>query len=142
MLKWWVSGVLGLGLLVAAAAVPARAAEDTAQAAATAGVLDGKTFIGEVGDQGKAKGDKDEFLFQAGKFRSTACDKYGFSDAAYTTRREGGALTFSAETISSKEGKMVWNGTIRGNTVEGTALWQKAEGKTPQAMWFKGSLKQ
>ena len=142
MEKWWGRCVFGVGLLMAAAAVPVRAAEDAAQAAATAGALDGKAFVGEVGDRGKRKGDKDEFRFQDGKFRSIACDKYGFGDAVYTTAAEGDAWTFTAQTASPTDGTIAWEGTIRGDAVEGTALWRKAEGKTPQEMWFRGSLKQ
>jgi len=42
-------------------------------------------------EKGKTKGDRDTLIFKDGKFRSTACDVYGFSEAAEVTlgRRSG-----------------------------------------------------
>ena len=59
-------------------------------AAAQEGALDGKTFVGEMGESGKDKGDKDELVFKDGKFSSAACEKYGFGDAPYTATVSGG----------------------------------------------------
>jgi hypothetical protein len=33
--------------------------------------------------------------------------------------------TFEATTTSAKEGKIVWKGTVRGETLEGTLVWSK-----------------
>ena len=73
-----------------------------------AGELDGKTFAGSMGKAGKSKGDPDTFTFTAGRFRSTACDRYGFGDAPYTARQEGAKTTFESETKSEKQGTMKW----------------------------------
>src|ERR1700690_2025607 len=73
---------------------------------ASASSLDGKSFAGETGEKGKTKGDKDTFTFKNGRFYSSACDKYGFGDAPYAVKEEGGKTVVTAETTSKKEGTM------------------------------------
>ena len=119
--------LLVLGLLVA----PAFAEK---------GALDGKTFAGQVGEQGKESGTKDNFIFKEGKFRSTACDPYGFSEAAYTATGEGETIAFHAVTTSSTDGTMEWNGVAKGNKVEGTSTWRKPSAEHSIEHWFKGEL--
>jgi len=126
------------GLLLAAALVllwsPAPAA------AAEKGPLDGKTFAGEMMEKGKAKGDQDTFVFKDGKFRSTACDAYGFTETAYTAAVSDIATTFEAVATSPKEGTMKWKGTVKRDSVEGTAVWTK-KGQADAIYTFKGALK-
>ena len=104
------------------------------------GALDGKTFAGDMGEKGKAKGDKDELVFKDGKFHSVACEQYGFGDAAYTATVNGGTTTFEAVTTSTKEGKMKWSGTVAGDKLDGTVTWYKA-GQAPIEYWFTTQLK-
>ena len=104
------------------------------------GVLDGKIFDGEVGDKGKKKGDKDQFVFKDGTFRSTACDAYGFTATPYTTTAQGNAVMFEATAMSPTDGQMAWKGTVQGDAVEGTSVWTKS-GQAPKDYWFKGTLK-
>src|SRR5688572_29951987 len=70
--------------------------------------LDGKSFVGEFVHKGKTSGDKDTIIFNNGRFRSTACDRYGYGDAAYKTTTEGNITRFEAETESPRYGKLVW----------------------------------
>ncbi|HET7290447.1 MAG TPA: hypothetical protein VFJ67_08430 [Thermodesulfobacteriota bacterium] len=107
-------------------------------AAAQEGALDGKTFSGEMGETGK-KGDKEELVFKDGKFTSVACEQYGFGDAPYTTTVNGDTTTFEADTVSAKEGKMHWSGTMKGSELTGTAVWTK-EGQAPVEYWYKTTL--
>jgi hypothetical protein len=109
-------------------------------AAAQEGALDGKTFSGMMGETGK-EGDKDELVFKDGKFNSAACEKYGFGDAPYTATVSGDTTTFETETVSAKEGKMKWSGTVTGDKLDGTVMWYK-EGQAPVEYWFKTQLKQ
>ncbi len=120
-----------LAVVLFGAAVPARAA----------GVLDGKSFVAETGEQGKKADSKDEIVFRDGKMRSTACDTYGFGDGAYTTMDHGRAGTmFHARTESSKEGAIEWGGMVKGNAIEGEFVWTKP-GQKPITYWLKGTLK-
>jgi hypothetical protein len=108
-------------------------------AAAQQGALDGKTFAGEMGEKGKEKGDKDELVFKDGKFTSVACQEYGFGDAPYTSTASGETTTFEADTVSAKEGKMHWSGTVKGDELTGTVVWTK-EGQAPTEYWFTTQL--
>lgn len=103
------------------------------------GALDGKTFSGMMGETGK-KGDEDELVFKDGKFSSVACEKYGFGEAPYTSAVKGDTTTFETETVSEKEGKMKWTGTVTGDKLDGTVVWTK-DGQAPIEYWFKTELK-
>jgi hypothetical protein len=105
-----------------------------------AGILDGKNFMGEFGKKGKIADAKDEIIFKDGKFRSTACDPYGFGDAPYTTKVDGETVAFEAETMSPKNGKIRWMGTVMGDQIEATFIWI-ASGQAPEESWLKGKLK-
>ncbi len=122
---------------------PAIAAESAVDASASLAVpkqlLDGRTYIGHVGEKGKDRGDEDTLRFAGGKFHSSACDAYGFTAAPYTAEQHGDTFTFTAETVSEKEGRMRWSGTIRTYQLEGTAVWTKP-GQTPVEYWVKAEL--
>ena len=94
--------------------------------------LDGKTFEGVFLKRGKTSGDADTLVFKDGRFRSTACAKYGYSDAAYKTMTEGGAVRFEAETESPKYGKLRWSGFVRDGKLDATAVMVRAGGKTTE----------
>jgi hypothetical protein len=89
-------------------ALPARAA------------LDGRNFDGIVLECGKTSGDADTLTFKDGRFRSTACDQYGYGDGPYTAARSGETVLFEAETESPKYGKLLWKGVVRGARLDGT----------------------
>ena len=115
-----------LGLVAVAAVVPASLAH--------AGTLDGRSFQGVFLERGKTSGDADTLIFKDGRFRSTACDKYGYSDAAYKTSAEGDTLRFEAETESKKYGKLLWNGTVRGGKLDASVMMMQP-GKSAIENW-------
>ena len=87
---------------------------------AFAGALDGRSFDGVFLERGKTSGDADTIIFKDGRFRSTACDRYGYGDGAYTARRDGERIHFDAETRSSTSGRLRWHGTVDGHRLDGT----------------------
>ena len=91
-------------------------------------------------ERGKTSGDADTLTFKNGRFRSSACDRYGYSDAAYKTVPAGDATRFEAETQSAKYGKLVWNGTIRGNKLDATVMMVR-DGKAPVENWVVAAEK-
>ncbi len=101
------------------------------------GPLDGQAFVIE--------GEKNEVLsFENGEFNSSACEKYGFGKANYTTHATGEGTAFTANTSSAKHGNMVWTGTVAGDTVKGSYTWTKqgwfrTKTKTKE---FTGALKE
>lgn len=136
--------VVACGVIMSGAS-PAFGAEESQQGGASlpfvSGMLDGKTFVGEIGEQGNASGDKDELIFRDGTFHPTACDPYGFGDGAYTATASGDVITFEAETISPTDGTLKWQGTVRGDMLEGTSIWYRP-GKEPVEHWMKGQIQQ
>jgi hypothetical protein len=104
------------------------------------GLLNGKTFAVEMIEKGKQEGQHDSFRFRKGKFHSTACDRYGFGTGKYRASREGDTISFEVETVSKKEGKLNWKGTVKGGMVEGTAIWTKG-GQAPMEYTFHGKSK-
>jgi hypothetical protein len=112
-----------------------------APALAQSPALDGKTFEGVFLKRGKTSGDADTIVFKDGRFRSKACDKYGYSDAAYKMTAEGGAVRFEAETESPKYGKLRWNGFVRDGKLDATAVMVRAGGKTTENWVVAGERK-
>ena len=116
--------------VLAAALALATAGPVLAQSAA----LDGRRFEGVFIERGKTSGDADSLTFQGGRFRSRACDRFGYSDAAYRATPQGDAIAFEAETESAKYGKLVWKGTVRGDKLDATATMMRS-GKPPVENW-------
>jgi hypothetical protein len=92
----------------------------TAAARGQAAVLDGRTFEGVVIERGKTSGDADTIIFKDGRFRSTACDQYGYGDGAYTVSMSGDTIAFEAQTESPQYGKLLWKGVVMGKKLDGT----------------------
>ena len=111
---------------------------------AQSGALDGKVFVADAGEKGKAADERGDLLtFAGGTFHSSACDKYGFQKAAY---HSADGKTFDAETLSEKDGRIVWKGTVQGDTIEGTFVhypkgWLLNPNPAPVEHWFKGKAK-
>lgn len=108
------------------------------------GMLDDRIFVGSTGDKGKEASEADELRFTNGKFRSVDCDQWGFGDAPYTAGTDGDLIKFSAVTVSPEHGKIAWNGTVKGDTLEATYVWTKERWYWKDAheeKWFKGSIK-
>ena len=105
-------------------------------------LLDGKKFIGPTGEKGKKVHHEDVLKFSDGKFTSSECFQYGFKGGPYTTTIEGDTIHFQAVTISPTHGKMVWQGTLQGDTLEVTYSWTKERWfwTTYREYWFRGTL--
>ena len=116
------------------AAAVALAAATILSPTAYSNELDGRTFQGVFLERGKTSGDADTLIFKDGRFRSTACDRYGYSDAPYKTAGKGDNMSFEAETQSPKYGKLVWNGTVRGGKLDATVMMLR-DGKAPIENW-------
>ena len=109
------------------------------KSAASAGLLDGKSFAGEIGKSDESTGDPDDFVFKDGRFLSSACQAYGFNETAYAATEQGGVVSFTADVENTKGETMSWKGVVKGDQFQGTALYQTAKGSTEY--WFKGALK-
>jgi hypothetical protein len=104
------------------------------------GVLDGKKFEGVFIERGKTSGDADTLTFKDGRFRSSACDRYGYSDAPYKATAQGDVIAFEAETESAKYGRLAWKGVVRNGKLDATAVMMR-QGKPPVENWVVGASK-
>lgn len=117
----------------------------TAVQAGKATPLDGKSFVGQLGEKGMEADTPDELIFSAGQFRSTDCDQYGFGTAAYTVQMQGDKVLFAAATASPEYGTIKWQGSIEGDYLDATFTWHKERWywfDTEKEYWFKGKLKE
>jgi len=112
----------------------ALAAAALLPALADASGLDGRRFDGVFIERGKTSGDADTLIFKDGRFRSTACDRYGYSDAPYKATAAGDALQFEAETESPRYGRLLWKGVVRDGKLDATAVAVR-QGKPPVENW-------
>lgn len=122
----------------AGALPPSRPQPGARAEAALADPFAGATFAGEMGEKGKPASEKDTLTFRDGRFHSAGCDPWGFGEAAYKVLKSPDGVSFSAETASAKEGRMVWHGVLKGSQLEGTAVWTKP-GQAAAEYWFKAT---
>ncbi len=104
-------------------------------------ILDGQSFAGTVGAEGKETPyNTDSIVFADGHFVSTDCVQYGFTRAPYTAERDGDAIRFRAVTTSPTHGTMTWEGTIRGDEARAEYRWVRERWFWTQRgeYWFKG----
>lgn len=96
--------------------------------------LDGRRFTGVVLERGKTAGDADTLIFDNGRFRSTACDRYDYGDGAYRCQQRDGDIIFDAVTESPKYGQLRWHGVVRGVRLDGT-LTMVRDGQAAGEKW-------
>jgi hypothetical protein len=100
----------------------------------TRALLDGRRFDGIVLERGKTAGDADTLLFEGGRFRSTACDRWGYGDGPYSASALADGVFFEAETESEKYGRLHWRGMVRGVRLDGT-LTMLRDGQPTGEKW-------
>ncbi len=118
-----------------AAAAVAFATASIFPAFADTRALDGRSFEGVFIQRGKTSGDADTLVFKDGRFRSTACDRYGYSEAQYKASTAGDITRFEAETQSAKYGKLRWSGVVTGGKLDATAVMVRGDGKPDIENW-------
>lgn len=104
-------------------------------------LLDGMTFKGPTGEKGKKTHHEDVLRFENGTFTSVECFQFGFKGGPYSATAQGDAIHFEAETVSPTHGKMVWSGTLQGDTLDVDYNWTKVRWlwTTYREYWFKGT---
>ena len=89
------------------------------------GPLDGMTFIGALGPDGKPKDIPDVFVFENGTFVSKECElRCKYPARPYFIRVNGSKTEFISETqCPYKDATIVWRGTVDGDTIKGKSTW-------------------
>lgn len=96
--------------------------------------LDGRRFEGVFIPRGKTSGDADTLIFQDGRFRSTACEQYGYAEAPYKAQTAGDVTRFETETRSPQYGKLLWSGTVHKGKLDATVIMVR-EGQQDSENW-------
>jgi hypothetical protein len=97
--------------------------------------LDGRRFVGIVLKRGDSSGDADMLIFEGGRFRSSACDQYGYGDGPYHVVKVNDGLAFEAETESPKYGQLRWHGMVHGARLDAT-LTMVRDGQPAGEKWI------
>ena len=127
--------VIGILFSVSYSATPENPAKPAgAKVITSEGLLDGMKYVGSITNKADKKGGNEAIVFEKGKVISTTFSPYGFSTTAYTAEKsKDGSITFKSELNSSKPGnekeKLKLEGTVKGNSLTGTAFWTKKDGK-------------
>jgi hypothetical protein len=137
--------ILGLGVVTACAWMhrhqPADA--ETWNASKThdgVGALDGQAFDVTMNEVGKSDTERETMEFRGGRFHSEGCDEYGFTTGPYSATKSGDTVAFVADTSSMQEGVIHWQGSVRGDQVDGRYTWNKS-GQSPRDYTFHGTRK-
>lgn len=98
---------------------------DATSSSLGSGPLDGMTFIGALGPDGKPKDIPDTFVFENGTFVSKECElNCKYPARPYFVRVNGAKTEFISETqCPYKDAKIVWRGTVEGDTIKGESTW-------------------
>ena len=115
----------------------------TTMAVAQEGQLDGKVFVGQYREKHKRAIKEDELRFIDGEFHSADYGQKGFNGGVYQAKTAEGKIYFEAETVSSKQGKIIWRGIIHGDSIEVNYQWRKKGwlSDTQKDYLFSGKLK-
>lgn len=92
---------------------------------AVPGPLDGLTFSGALGPDGKPKDTADVFVFENGTFVSKECElRCKYPARPYFVRINGSKTEFISETqCPYKDARIIWRGTVEGDRITGKSTW-------------------
>ena len=106
-------------------------------------LLDGKIFVGQSRERHIREVNDDELKFMKGEFYSSFYGQRGFIEGVYTASAEADKIYFEAETVNPKQGKIMWRGIVRGDSIEVNYRWRKKGwfSNTEIEYLFNGELK-
>jgi hypothetical protein len=116
--------MLGYGPEIAATRSNIPAIENM-ETVGDSGPLDGMTFAGELGPEGKPKDVTDVFVFSDGTFVSRECEsRCDYPARAYfINETENGTEFVSNTKCPYKDAEITWHGTVQDDRISGTAIW-------------------
>lgn len=111
----------------------------TMSAPAGSGPLDGMSFVGKIGPEGKRDLD-DELHFATGQFWSSNCLACGYQPGAYWTRGVGDSIQFQGSLPSADGGQFDYSGRVIGDQINVQINWtqQRWYGDVKRKLAFVG----
>lgn len=112
----------------------------TTMAQSTAGQLDGKKYRIELVKTGSNEAPVVQSLvFSQSMMQTPDFNKLGFKESKAYVKTTDDYLTWMCTISSEKEGVMGWQGSVKGETIEGNCTWRK-QGLQPVQYTFSGTL--
>lgn len=112
--------------------------------AEASGILDGMTFVSDLGLEGEQADVKDELVFADGTFVSVECDKRcGYPGSPYFVRQLGDKVEFVSEAqCTRKDAIIVWRGIVDDRVIKGVFVWtvERWYWTIEKQFWFEGTL--
>lgn len=99
--------------------------------------IDGRKFKIELMKDGKLES-TETLIFVNSQLQTPDCAKYGFTEGRAYVKPTNDYFTFGATLNSDKEGAMAWQGSVKGDKIEGTCVWRKG-GQGAINYTFKGT---
>jgi hypothetical protein len=121
---------------------PQLSAKDGENGVPAQGPLDGMSFVGTLGPEGKP-GDRDDVIhFADGQFLSEGCVPCGFSPGPYWVRFEDEAIHFRGELSSAENGTFSYSGVVQGDRLSVSLNWRKERWywSIDRNFWFEGTM--
>ena len=99
--------------------------------------LDGRKYKVDLMKDGKTES-VETLIFNKSMLQTPDCAKYGFTEGTAYVKTTQDYYTWSSTLKSDKEGAMAWQGSVKGDNIEGTCIWRKA-GQQSTSYTFKGT---
>ncbi len=87
------------------------------------GILDGRSFVGQLKSVDGANTLDDTLHFSEGHFWSSGCTKCSFMPGSYWTRQNGAAIEFQGVLESPERGRFTYQGSVVDGRVEAKIHW-------------------
>ncbi len=87
------------------------------------GVLDGRSFVGQLKSVDGSIALDDTLHFSEGHFWSSGCIKCSFGPGSYWTRRKGAAVEFQGVLESPERGRFTYHGSVVDGRLEAKIHW-------------------
>lgn len=111
-----------------------------AMAQTTSGQLDGKKYRIELVKTGSDEVPVAQTLvFSQSMMQTPDFNKLGFKESKAYVKTTDDYLTWMSTISSEKEGVMGWQGSVKGEIIEGNCTWRK-QGAQPVQYTFRGTL--
>lgn len=102
--------------------------------------LNGTTYKIQITDLANPNEAKTDLVsFSEKMFDSEFSQSKGFSKTSFIEKIGADGIFFQVTFSSEKEGVMIWNGSVKGNVIQGKISWEK-NGQEPAKYSYTGSL--
>jgi hypothetical protein len=100
--------------------------------------LDGKRYKIDFMKDGKTES-IETLIFTSSMLQTPDCAKYGFNEGKAFVKSTKDYFTWASTINSDTEGVMAWQGSVKGDKIEGSCVWRKT-GQASINYTFTGTI--